>query len=102
MLENTYKTKLCKRLHERFAGCLTLHLNPNEVQGIPDLLFLYGTFWATLEVKVSKDARHRPNQDYWVQRMNQMSFSAFIYPENEEEVLNEMEQTLRSYRTRDS
>ena len=88
MLENKFKTRLVKELKERFPGCKVVHLDPNEVQGYPDLLVLYKHTWAALEGKRSATASHRPNQDYYVQQFGEMSFAAFIYPENKEEVLN--------------
>ena len=91
MLENKFKQKLCKELEEMFPGCIVTHMHPNEVQGLPDILILHGPKWATLEGKKSEDAPHRPNQDYYVLRMNNMSFSRFIYPENKEEVLDELQ-----------
>ena len=45
MLENKFKTGLVRELKERFPGCMVVHLDPNEIQGIPDLLVLYGTTW---------------------------------------------------------
>jgi hypothetical protein len=61
------------------------------MQGIPDLLVLYRNKWAMLEVKGFEDAPEEPNQDYYVDLLNNMSFAAFIYPENETEVLNELQ-----------
>lgn len=95
MLENRFKSELCKELQTRFPGCVITHLDPTETQGIPDLLILYKNKWAALEGKKSKDASHRPNQDYYVDLMNQMSFARFIFPENKEEVLNDLQQTFR-------
>jgi hypothetical protein len=96
MLENKFKQGLTKELKERFPGCVVVHLDPNEVQGHPDLLVLYGSTWAALEGKRSANAPHRPNQDYYVRQMNEMSFAAFIYPENKEEVLNAMERSFQA------
>ena len=90
MLENRFKTKLASEIKEMLPGYMVLHLDPNEIQGIPDLLILFGNRWATLEGKKSAKASHRPNQDYYVELMNDMSFSAFIYPENKDEVLEEL------------
>lgn len=98
MLESKFKTKLVGELKDLFPGCDIIHLNPNEKQGHPDLLVLYGSTWAALEGKRSADASHRPNQDYYVDKMNDMSFARFIYPENKEEVLDELQQTFRSRR----
>lgn len=99
MAENKFKTKLIGELEEMFPGCIITHLDPNEIQGIPDLLILYEDKWAVLEGKDSATASHRPNQDYYVDLMNKMSFAAFIYPENKEEVLYELQQALRPRRS---
>jgi len=69
--------------------------DPNYIQGIPDLTVLYKERWATLECKKDGSASKRPNQEYYVNQMNAMSYSSFIFPENEEEVLNELEHALR-------
>lgn len=90
MLENKFKTKLITEIKEMLPGCMILHLDPNEIQGIPDLLILYKDRWAVLEGKKSEHASHRPNQDYYVNLMNKMSFAEFIYPENKNEVLSEL------------
>ena len=99
MLENKFKQGLTKELKERFPGCVVVHLDPNEVQGHPDLLVLYGSTWAALEGKRSLNAPHRPNQDYYVNLMNQMSYAAFICPENKEEILNDLQRSFASERT---
>lgn len=94
MRENKFKQNLKKEIEEMFPGCLQFDLDPNEIQGIPDLLILYNDKWASLECKKEKDAPHRPNQDVYVERMNKMSFSRFIFPENKEEVLNELQRSF--------
>jgi hypothetical protein len=88
--ENKFKTNLVKELKQLFPGCIITHLDPNEIQGIPDLLILYRDKWAALEGKISEDAPVRPNQPYYVDLMNRMSFAAFIYPENKDEVVDEL------------
>ncbi len=98
MLENKFKTELINDIEEMFPGCIVVHLDPNEIQGIPDLLVLYKNKWAALEGKKSKNASHRPNQEYYVELMNDMSFAAFIYPENKEEILYELQQTFKPRR----
>lgn len=96
MLENEFKQKLAKEIKKMLPGCIVAHLDPNEIQGIPDLLILHGNKWATLEGKKSEDAPKRPNQPYYVEKMNEMSFSRFVYPENKEEVLNELRQAFKA------
>ena len=98
MRENKFQSDLIKELKKLFPGCIVLKNDPNYIQGIPDLLILYGKRWATLECKKSSDASVRPNQTYYVKRMNKMSFSRFIFPENKEEVLRELQSACKSGR----
>ena len=90
MAENKFKTYLVKKIEALYPDCIVTYLNPNHIQGIPDLLILYGPKWATLEAKDYINAKTQPNQPYYVELMNNMSFSAFIYPENEDVVLEEL------------
>ena len=91
--ESGFQDGLIKDLKEKFPGCFVFKME--QIQGIPDLLILYKDKWATLESKRSKDAHHQPNQDYYVERMNDMSFSRFVYKENKEQVLNELQESFR-------
>lgn len=92
--EATFQSNLIKELKKRFPGCIVTKLDSSHIQGIPDLLLLWGTHWAALECKRNRSAHHQPNQEYYVHRMNDMSFARFIFPENKEEVLHELEQTF--------
>ncbi len=92
-LESGFQDKLIKDIHERLPECMVFKMD--QIQGIPDLLVLNKNRWASLECKKQRNASHRPNQDYYVSKMNDMSFSRFVYPENKEEVLNELCQALR-------
>lgn len=94
MLESEYQARLVKLLRRMFPGCLILKNDTNYLQGIPDLLILYGSRWAMLEVKAHREAPEQPNQQYYVDMLDGMSFCAFIYPEIEEEVLHDLQQTL--------
>ena len=95
MLENRFKTNLIQDLKNLFPGCIVVHLDPNEIQGIPDLLVLYKDKWAALEGKKTANASVRPNQSYYVNKMNDMSYASFIYPENKEEVLYEISRVFQ-------
>lgn len=90
MLENKFQAKLIREIKDMFPGCIVMKNDSSYIQGIPDLLILYENRWASLEVKKSSRASHRPNQNYYVEKMDDMSFSRFIYPENKEEVLKEL------------
>lgn len=93
-LESGFQDRLIKDLKARFEGCFVFKMD--QIQGIPDLLVLYNDKWASLECKKSSRAKKQPNQEYYVGRMNDMSFSRFIYPENKEEVLDELSKTFES------
>lgn len=95
MLERDYQKKLITKLKDRFPGCVVLKNDAQLKQGIPDLLILYKNKWAALEVKKSETASHRPNQDYNVERMDKMSYASFIYPENETQILKELEEVFK-------
>ena len=90
MLENKFQANLIKKLKKLFPDCMVMKNDPTYIQGVPDLLILYKDKWASLECKKSAKSRHQPNQDYYVEKMNDMSFSSFICPENEDEVINKL------------
>ena len=94
MLERDYQKRVITRLKKIFPGCVILKNDAQLKQGIPDLLVLYKDRWATLEVKNSESAKHRPNQDYNVEKLNDMSYAAFIYPENEEKIFSELKEVF--------
>lgn len=98
MLERNFQADLIKEIKDRFPGSIVLKNDPNYIQGFPDLTVFYEDHWALLETKRSKTASHRPNQDYYIEQGNKMSFARFISPENKEEVLDELQQTFRSRR----
>ncbi len=98
MRESAYQAQLIKELHHRFPGCFVLKNDTDYLQGIPDLLILYRNTWAMLEVKPYEDALLQPNQGYYVHLLNEMSFADFIFPENEEEVLNDLQQAFQPHR----
>jgi hypothetical protein len=97
-LESKYQAELIGRLRRMFPSCVILKNDSEYMPGIPDLLFLYYDFWAMLEVKASQISLERPNQSHYVRLLDDMSFAAFIYPENEEEVLRALQSAFESHR----
>lgn len=95
MLESRFQANLIKELKRRFPGCIVMKSDSGYLQGIPDLLVLYNDKWASLECKQSVVSKKQPNQEYYVDKMNEMSFSRFICPENKEEVLCDLQQSFR-------
>ena len=96
MKESKFQSNLKKELKNMFPGCIVTKLDSGDIQGIPDLLILYKNKWATLENKKTTKAHRQPNQEYYVNKMNDMSFSKFIYPENKEEVLTDLKKYLEN------
>lgn len=95
MLENKFQANLIKDIKRLFPGCIVMKNDSSYIQGIPDLLVLYKDKWASLECKKTANAKRQPNQDYYVEQMNNMSFSRFVCPENKEEILDELYQTFK-------
>ena len=96
MLESNFQRNLIRELKERFPGCEVIKNDSSYIQGICDLVILYKNKWAMLEVKSDANAKKQPNQNYYVKKFGRMSFAAFIFPENKEKILNEMEQSFFS------
>lgn len=101
--ESDFQGGLIKEIEKRFPGSIVTKLDANHIQGIPDLLILHKNKWATLECKKSEKEMEKcvskntpPNQKYYVDLMNKMSFSSYIYPENKEDVLNDLQRTFES------
>lgn len=89
-LEGKFQKELMDEIKEQFPGCLVMKNDSGYIQGIPDWTILYKNKWAVLEAKTGRKAKKQPNQPYYVETLNKMSFSRFVYPENKEEVLEEL------------
>lgn len=96
--EAAYQHYLVNKLKDMFPDCYITKNDAGALQGVPDLLILWGNRWAMLEVKVSAKSPVQPNQEYYVDLFSSMSFAAFVYPENEEQVLHDLQSTFRSRR----
>lgn len=90
MLENKFQANLIRELKNEFPECIVMKNDSSYIQGVPDLLVLHKNKWASLEVKRSSNASHQPNQDYYVDKMNEMGFSRFVYPENKDNVMTDL------------
>lgn len=94
-LESSFQAELIKELKKLFPGCIVLKNDPSYIQGIPDLTIFYKNKWATLECKKDVKANAQPNQKYYVKKMNEMSYSNFVFPQNKGVVLRELQQAFR-------
>lgn len=93
-LESGFQDSLIKQIKKILPGSMVFKMD--QIQGLPDLLILYKDKWASLECKRTATAKRQPNQEYYVNLMNEMSFSRFISPENREDILDELQSTFRS------
>lgn len=96
MTEAQYQKFVLGKLEGLFPDCVLMKNDSSYLQGIPDWTLLWGSCWAMLEIKKSLSSRRQPNQEYYVEKLNSMSFAAFICPENEEAVLNELQTAFAS------
>ena len=95
-LESSFQADLIKDLYDLYPGCFVLKNDPNYIQGFPDLLILYKKKWAALECKRSLYEPYRPNQEYYLEILDDMSFAAMICPENREAVLYELQRSFQA------
>jgi hypothetical protein len=90
-LESKFQKELMDEIRERYPGCMITKNDSSYIQGIPDWTIFYRGKYAILEAKREEKAKHQPNQDYYVELFDKMSFSRFVYPENKDEVLRELD-----------
>lgn len=90
MLENKFQSQLIKEIKKEFPGCVVLKNDSSYLQGVPDLSIFHNNHWAMLEVKKHENAKRQPNQEYYVDKLNEMSYASFIYPENKKQVMDEL------------
>lgn len=95
MKESMFQKAFIAKLKAMFPGCMILKNDPKYKQGVPDLVVLFKDKWAMLEMKGSKNAHHQPNQDYWIEKLGQMSYASFVYPENETDVLEKLKEVFK-------
>lgn len=91
-LESKFQKELIDEIRKQYPGCIILKNDSSYIQGFPDWTILYKNKWAVLEAKRSRTADKQPNQPYYVDKLNSMSYSRFVYPENKDEVLQELQQ----------
>lgn len=94
-LESKFQKELIDEIKREYPGCIVLKNDPDYIQGFPDWTILWKDKWAVLEAKRAKNSRKQPNQEHYVEKLDNMSFSRFVYPENKEEVLNELRKTFK-------
>ena len=97
-LESRFQKEFIDEVKARYPGCIALKNDSSYIQGFPDWTILHEDKWAVLEMKKERGAKKQPNQEYYVNKLNDMSFSRFVYPENKDEVLNDMDALFKCKR----
>lgn len=92
--ETVYQAKLITKLKTLLPGCFIIKNDPATNQGVPDILILFREHWGMLEVKMSGTSSKQPNQEYYIDKFGEMSFASFINPQNEEQVLFDLQTTF--------
>ncbi len=91
MLESEFKEIVKDEIRDRFPD-LDLDFVTTISRSMPDMIILApACYWAALEFKRSKNSPHRPNQDHHIERLRKKGYATFVYPENLEVVLDELE-----------
>lgn len=88
--ESKFQKELMDEIRESYPGCVIIKNDSGYIQGFPDWTILHGKKWAVLECKREEGAAKQPNQDYYVEKLDDMSFSRFVYPENKKKVLYDL------------
>ena len=93
-LESKFQKELMDEIKNRYPECIVVKNDSGYIQGFPDWTIFYKDKWIAVEAKRSKDAPKQPNQEYYINKLNEMSCAMFAYPENKEDVLNAIQQTF--------
>ncbi len=96
--ETNFEKKVIEKLMRWYPDAIVLKIHPGLNPGFPDRLALIGSSWLAFEVKRSIDSAKRPNQDYYIDLLNQMSAASFVYPENQERFFDEVQRTFQFIR----
>lgn len=99
-LESKFQKEFIDEAKKRYPGCVAIKNDSGYIQGFPDWTILYEDKWAVLEMKKERGAQKQPNQEYYVDKLNKMSFSRFVFPENKEEVFEDLDALFKRKRRR--
>lgn len=97
-LESRFQKEFIDEAKARYPGCVALKNDSSYIQGFPDWTILYGDRWAVLEMKKERGAHKQPNQEYYVGKLNKMGFSRFVFPENKDEVFEDLDRHFKRKR----
>jgi Holliday junction resolvase len=88
--ESDFQAKVIKKLKSLGLAVVKNQAGPGVPTGFPDLTAFGEGIYFCLECKASARAKKQPRQDYWVNKLNEWSYAAFIYPSNYDKVMSEI------------
>lgn len=99
--ESKFQKSLIDKIIRLFGHrCEVVKNDAKYRPGYPDLsVHFFDGRYALLECKADRYAKEQPNQRFYIEQVNRHGgFGRFVFPENAEEVLNELQRAFPSYR----
>lgn len=95
VLEKDFQATVIRWLKKQ--GCVVLKYEANATTraGVADVFFCKEGFYGFLECKKSKNAKKRPGQQAFIDKMAEWSYGAFVYPENWDEIKKTLGEMLK-------
>lgn len=94
ILEKDFQKLFLDKVKLLKPGAIILKNDARYRQGIPDWIVLHITGTFVFEIKAHSKASKQPNQHYYIGQLQKMGyFARFVYPENMQEVLDEIQRS---------
>lgn len=90
MLEKDFQSKVIKWLKSKGCVVLKYQQNATTIQGVADVFFCKEGFYGFLECKKNKNSPLRPGQKQFIDKIDDWSYGAIVYPENWEKIKDEL------------
>jgi hypothetical protein len=99
MKESDFQKKLIDKIKMMFPDCEVMKQDPKYCTGIPDLVIFYQNKYAMLECKNSlkayeKSLQNQSIQTYYIEKFSKWSYASYVYPENMDKVLYELQEVF--------
>lgn len=87
--KKSFQTRVKRAVHP--LAILQYKQDSTTVAGFPDTIIVLEGITIFIEFKKSRTAKFRPGQKEWIEKLNNNGHFAFVcYPENADEVLEEI------------
>lgn len=92
ILEKDFQKDFIHKIKTLLPNSIAIKNDANYLQGFPDWTVIDGPRVYVFEAKAFKKANRQPNQEYYINAINAAGgFARFVYPENMQEVLDEIQ-----------